>query len=364
MAVGPRRSEDLGHIELRSANMHFGLVEGLRAVAACAVFAFHLYVALTLPGERHGTVHQLAGMMGAAGVAVFFVISGFLLYRPFSAAIQGVQTQPSVRRFLIRRAARILPAFWLAFAVLAAANALTQVTWHDAPIYLALLQDYSNITRYHGIPPGWSLSIEATYYVLLPLGAMALLRLARGRQRVEILAIVAMALLVPVIYAVRPSAPETILRHLDWFAWGMLLASLSVSSRRGAQRHGARRWVTGALLGAVVVTSYVVAAKTPMPMVQEAALGIFGASLVWGTTNPHRVGGTMERLLGHPVLAWLGLISYGIYLWHSPLVSRLHADGVHSVGLVLASAGITLVAATASFYALERPIQRWSKRVA
>src|SRR6266516_1997197 len=92
------------------------MLDGLRAVAALAVLLTHV-------AFQTGEVARAAG--GAvlarldAGVAVFFVLSGFLLYRPYALARASGTPRPSIRRYVLRRAARILPAYWLALGAVA-----------------------------------------------------------------------------------------------------------------------------------------------------------------------------------------------------------------------------------------------------
>jgi peptidoglycan/LPS O-acetylase OafA/YrhL len=308
-----------------------------------------------------GFGEQLLKVAGTAGVAVFFVLSGFLLYRPFSAALRGTHGRPSVGHYFRRRAARILPAYWIAFAVSALWIGLDGVTRANAPIYAALLQDYTDATRYHGIAAAWSLSIEATFYILLPIGAAVLARLTRRLGAVEIPLLIAVGLVPLAVHYARPSTPETILTHLDWFALGMLLASLSTSSRAHLLDHALQR--PRAILGVwtIAAAAYLVASQSTQIPAREYAFGLFAAALVasGATTRPGRV---TRAALGTPALAWIGLVSYGVFLWHDPIVVRLSKEGVGGVALVLVSLGVVLAVAAASYYVAERPVQRWVRR--
>jgi peptidoglycan/LPS O-acetylase OafA/YrhL len=341
--------------------VHYPLLEGLRALAAFAVFGYHLYLVQTPDAGRQGVwSDKLASAAGTAGVAVFFVLSGFLLYRPFSAAIRGGERGPRVAAYFQRRAARILPAYWIAFVVSALFIGLEGVTWGNAPIYLALLQDYTDATRYQGIAAAWSLSIEATFYILLPIGAVILAALCRVSGRLEITGLLAVGMVPVALHYARPGSPETILTHLDWFAFGMILAAVSCSSRAhwldiSLQRRGAT-----ALLWALAAGAYVIASASEL-ISRELAFGAFAAIVVASaaSTHPRRAA---RMVFGTRALVWVGLISYGVFLWHDPIVRRLHREGLDGPALVAVSVVITLAVATASYYAAERPSQRWVRR--
>ena len=125
----------------------------------------------------------------AYGVILFFTLSGFLLYRPFAAAILRGDPLPSLRRYLLNRALRILPAYWV--ILFFSAMVLGSVLFWDSSGNLAngrlldlglipraafFLQDYFPSTLLLGIGPAWSLAVEVVFYCALPM--LALLALA------------------------------------------------------------------------------------------------------------------------------------------------------------------------------------------
>jgi peptidoglycan/LPS O-acetylase OafA/YrhL len=360
-AVSPTSAstEHLGHLARRSDRVHFPLLEGLRAFAALAVVAYHFWF-VNAGGGVDTFAEKAIRVCGTAGVAVFFVLSGFLLYRPFSGAARGHHARPATVAFYQRRAARILPAYWIAFAVGALWIGLEGVTRSNAPIYAALLQDYTDATRYGGIVAAWSLGIEATFYVLLPLGALVLAFGARMSRCGEALLLACAGLVPLLLEAARPGTPETILTHLDWFAAGMLLAALSTSSRVGWLDDGLHRPRATAGIVAVVLAAYLVAMETT-GMAREYALAVFGAALV-GCGASVRPGVPARRVLGTAPVAWLGLISYGIFLWHYPILVRLSKEGLDGAALLVVALLATVAAAAASYYLVEGPVQRWVRR--
>jgi peptidoglycan/LPS O-acetylase OafA/YrhL len=166
--------------------------------------------------------------------------------------------------------------------------------------------------------------------------------------------------LVPVVlYALHPGAPETILSHLDWFAWGLALAHLSVSDlgARANSLMGTNRAAVGLIVLAMLAY---LGAATSHTIVRELAFGLFGASLVAvGAASGSR--SWADRALTVAPVAWLGLISYGIYLWHVPLILALHRHSA-STWVVFLALPMAIAAAAVSFYLVERPILRWVRR--
>ena len=98
-------------------NPRFELFEGLRAVALLAVLVFHVCAISGAINDR--VLGDAAAMLGNQGPILFFVISGFLLYRPFVAARAAGVPAPSIARYARRRILRIVPAYWLALTILA-----------------------------------------------------------------------------------------------------------------------------------------------------------------------------------------------------------------------------------------------------
>jgi peptidoglycan/LPS O-acetylase OafA/YrhL len=174
-------------------------IEGLRAIAAISVVLHHTW--MLDGGERLGE-NGLPGKFFlnlSLGVTLFFALSGFLLYRPFAAAIARGGPRPSVRSYIRNRALRILPAYWA--ILLLAALMLQTATLRTGSGRLAygaltepaemlgaalLVHNYNRGTVLIGIGPAWSLAVEAVFYLILPLlvlGAGALAKMAASRRQ-------------------------------------------------------------------------------------------------------------------------------------------------------------------------------------
>lgn len=370
-------------------NPRFPLFDSLRGLAALAIVLTHVGLA------SGANLNAFYGAMTArldVGVTMFFVLSGFLLYRPFVAGRLEGRPAPRLRDYARRRVLRIVPAYWLALTALAIwpGLAFTGPRW----TYYAFVQNYDLTWVLGGLGQAWSLAVEASFYVLLPFYAMALGRLTRGAtsRRALWIEIGALAVLALASIALRTWINHTqtntillftILGTFFWFSLGMGLAvtSAALSGRermpapvRLVERAPLVPWIAAGAL--FVVMSYtfglpkgLYGVKTGAQFLGEhlvygAASFLFVLPAVWGD----RRGGLPRRVLGLRPIAWLGLVSYGLFLWHARFVAWFTEQGaggwlpglgsgfVVMLGCVL---GVSLACAAASYYVVERPILRY-----
>jgi peptidoglycan/LPS O-acetylase OafA/YrhL len=372
-------------------NPRFPLFDGLRALAALAVLVYHAgYYSRANEGTT-GLSPYLARLN--VGVAVFFAISGFLLYRPLLAARIGAGPPIGLRDYARRRVLRIVPAYWVALTVLALYPGLPGLFGHRWWVYYGFGQDYSVRTVVSGIGPAWSLGCEVVFYALLPLYSLALGRLAglAGRRLWWQLEVAVLGLLTAASFLWRahvvhhPSlSPSTAASTVGWFAVGMALALASVTfgerpegRLRALARYAGWGWVlaAGAYLalcrglglggGFVFFERLSVAQDLGVYALSGAvAVGLLLPAVFW-SGRPSLT----SRVLGAPLAGWLGLVSYGIYLYHQPIASALNG-GVRSGGdsalrflwLAPSTAAIAISAAALSYCVLERPILRFKDR--
>jgi peptidoglycan/LPS O-acetylase OafA/YrhL len=364
-------------------NPRFPRFDGLRAIAALSVLVYHAgYYSRANEGEA-GLSPYLARLN--VGVAVFFAISGFLLYRPMLVGRLGDGPPVRVGDYVRRRVLRIVPAYWVALVALAIYPGLPGVFSSRWWVYFGFAQDYSISTVGAGIGPAWSLGCEAVFYLLLPFLSLGLARLAVvcGRRgvcwRVELLVLVA---LMAASVAWRGYADghggiptSTFASTFAWFALGMLLAVISVW-RPPARRRGLYSW--GGWL--IAAAAYLAICRglglgggfvflQHITVGQDLAVYALSGVVAGGLALPAALDGPprspVERLLNRRALAWLGLISYGIYLYHQPIANALNG-GVTSGGdttlrflwLLPATAGCAVVAGALSYYVVERPLLR------
>lgn len=348
-------------------------IDGLRAVAALSVLAYHAWL-YTLPrvsaGARDSTGdyiwHELR-----LGLVLFFVLSGFLLFGPWVAASRGDRPAPSWRAFGIRRAARILPAYWIAIAASVALlwrhDDVPGVRLPDAGdlwVFAVFGQNFSESTLLKLNPPTWTLAVEAMFYIVLPLlGALAL-RLRRAGPLVVSAAFLVAGVLYNKAISDERDLPLTVTKILPaftpYFALGMA-AAVAVHKRVIG---GRAVWALLALGTALVVGDGLWAADEATRGSHDLKLRIWrdlpaaAGFACWmvavaSATKPLRV------LVTRPMV-WLGTVSYGIYLWHVPVFLTLRAHDLLPSSPVLAivvALPITLALAEASWRWVERPAQ-------
>jgi len=355
-------------------------IEGMRAIAALSVLVYHVWLAakLTADGKTKGVELGAASQFFwhlQAGVTLFFVLSGFLLYRPYAAAAIRGEPAPSLRGYLTNRALRVLPAYWaiLAFTAVAfhrglleePANLLTQAL---------LLQIYVPSFVESGIIPAWSLAVEVTFYLLLPiLGGVLLRRLIRRGVAPVTAALVPPAILFVVGMVAKVIHHryglgvvwETVLPvRADWFSFGMALAVVRVLWEEGRVAFGRREGIaaTAAAIGLLAATALLhqqqlldpIEIETPVAAACALVLGL----VVFGNGN------RLVRLLVWPPIFLIGIASYSVFLWQYPIMQWLRSEdwtfagrGGFLVNLLLVGS-LTLIASAVTYRYVERPALR------
>jgi peptidoglycan/LPS O-acetylase OafA/YrhL len=377
-------------VEPPPGNPRFPLFDSVRGIAVLMVVVVH---GGYISGAAHGAWYGDLIARLEFCLPIFFVVSAFLLYRPFVSARVHGRPSPSTRRFLRARALRILPAYWLALTLLSIYPGLPQIWTGHSWAYYGFASVYDRNWAFGGILPAWSLCIEVTFYLALPLFAFVMR--SRG-MRAEWIAVallfaagVAFNAIVHIadgnrvdthLYLTLPAA-------LHWLALGMALAVASVWLETRPETPRAVRWVErapGLAWGLVIVLFLVVSlgiglnsesphlgitvdspeSTTLAQWLTEGILyGLMAALLLLPAVFGDQLGGFPRAVLRNRVLGWIGVISYGIFLWHLPIMAWLANDlstepwgdsrmlGITGVGLVLAVA-----CAAASYYLVERPL--------
>ena len=357
-------------------NPRFPLLDAMRAVAALSIVAYH--VGFFSRATEHGATGALLSRL-SLGVTIFFAISGFVLYRPFVRARHDGEPPRPLGDYAGRRALRIVPAYWLALTLLAIYPGLTGVFTADWWIYYGFGQVYSSETIFRGIGPAWSLCTEVVFYLALPFLAAALGRVS-WRNELWVLAGLGLASL-GFRAAVELSGgaqylTQTILGTFDGFALGMALAVVSVAQPAVARRAGARPVAAWAVGLACLAAAAAIAGPDPpfvlatgVPAGEAIAVRVLGlvtaVALLAPAVFADDAGGAPRRLLALPALAWLGAISYGIYLWHYPIVQRVTVGpdmegfpGGSFWRIAAVSVPIVIACAALSYHLLERPLLR------
>ncbi|WP_156624952.1 acyltransferase [Mycobacterium sp. 852002-30065_SCH5024008] len=297
-------------------------VEGMRACAAMGVVVTHVAFQT---GHSSGVTGRLFGRFDLA-VAVFFALSGFLLWRGHAAAARGLGPRPRTGHYLRSRVVRIMPAYVVAVVVILS---LLPDADHASPtVWLAnltLTQIYVPLTLTGGLTQMWSLSVEVSFYLALPILALLARRLPVGARIPTIAALAALSWAwgwVPIHSGSGTNPLNWPPAFFSWFAAGMLLAEW-VHSPVGLSHRWARRRVPMAV---VAVLAYLLAASPlagpegliPGTATQFAVKTAAGSVVAFALVAPlvlDRVD-TSHRLLGSTGMVTLGRWSYGLFVWH------------------------------------------------
>ena len=346
---------------------------GLRAVAALLIVGTH---------AAYGTGQLSNGYLGAlyarleVGVPIFFVLSGFLLFRPWLRAAASGVPPPSLRRYAFRRMRRIVPAYvvvvLIAYAVYHVRDAGPNPghTWKGLLEHLTLTQIYEPVYFYsmhQGLTQTWSLAVEFTFYAVLPvLAGLLLTVICKGawQPRPLLAGLGCLASITPVWLWLQDStdwlpssAGMWLPAHLLYFAGGMTLAVLQVVGMR----------VRVLIAGSVAAGSYLIV-STPI-----AGDVTTGAAELWQTLVKVALyagvacgavaalvlsaGHGLERLLKSAPAVWLGEISYEVFLLHVIAMEIVMASVLRwpvFTGSWLVVFAVTLVTTTPAAWLLHR----------
>jgi peptidoglycan/LPS O-acetylase OafA/YrhL len=351
-------------------------LDGVRGLSVVAIVAFHVIVmADWIPAD--GVLHALAWRL-PQGLTAFFVLSGFLLYRPYVRAALEERSAPRPIELWRRRFLRIYPTHTAILLIACVALPLGLTVGStvvgrlpaDAVVAnLLLVQGWFPHLVLSGLGPSWTLVVDVTFYALLPL--MGWLALTTGRHIGA-----AVGLLVPVLplllagTLVRPWAWEqahapgggalgkwsgvlyyTFPGQMDLVAAGMLGAALA----------GTGSWLTARLLATVGVAAFFVLnfdvqGSTPVALGMAAALAL----------TARAESGPVARALSWRPLTALGHISYAAYLWHMPVLLATQKWGPGPelpLAHVAVVAAVTFVLSWATTRWVGDPAIAWSDRL-
>jgi peptidoglycan/LPS O-acetylase OafA/YrhL len=377
----------------------FPLTVGLRGIAAIAIVVGHAWFFTGGFGGFTTSLPNRIVVRWDGVVAVFFMLSAFLLYRPMIAHRVGGPAAPRTADYARRRFLRLFPAYWVALTALAIFPGLFGVFSHNWWAFYSLT-DFLAVDSLHsvcppseefrcGLPQSWTLGIDLTFYVALPFiaGLTALLARAvpRGWMRWELalLAILAVASLVlggsPFDLREEAWFRYSFVGYFYWFALGMALAVFSVvyghvsRQPRALALIAARPalcWAGG--LGVYLVTvlafndaPFVFAFNSSEYLMLNLLQGV-GATLFFlpaAFANPNR--GLPAKVLGHPFLMWTGVISYGLLLWHGTVavvLGSLFGSGEGYWTVLIAEIVIAVPLAVLSYNLVERPLMKFKYR--
>lgn len=346
-------------------------LDGLRAIAVLGVLAYH-FGAPWLPG-------------GLLGVGVFFTLSGFLITSILLSAGER-HGRIDLKDFWIRRARRLLPALILMLIAVVIATAIVARDTLGtvlketlaALLYVSnwtdIVQGESYFDRFTGPGPLdhlWSLAVEEQFYIVWPPLLVLILAVVRGRRGAAavITALLAAASFWWMATVATPGFDNTrAYEGTDTRAGGLLvgavLALLWSRRRVDADAPAPRALTPIGLLGlAGIVWLMLTMDDYSMALYQWgfAALSIATVAVVAAVAHPATA---MSRVLGVTPLRWVGERSYGIYLWHLPVIALLPEGFLasHPWAEGAVALGLTLVIAAVSWTLVENPIRRHGLR--
>ncbi|WP_084039489.1 acyltransferase family protein [Demequina sp. NBRC 110053] len=351
-------------------------LDGIRAIAVLGVIAFH--VGMTwMPG-------------GLMGVGVFFTLSGFLITSILLSSWER-RGNLGLAHFWLRRARRLLPALVVMLVVVVIATALTRpehlhAAIHEAIAGLLYMSNWDTITsdqsyfdRFSDPTPFdhlWSLAVEEQFYIVWPLILLGLLTLFKGGYRRTAAATAALAVgSFVLLWAIaEPGFDNTrAYEGTDTRAGGLLIGAMvaiAMRARAGgdgtlmsAPRRERAPWlleIAGALGLAAIVWLMVTVDEYDLSLYSWGLLALSFASVAVVAAASY-ARSWLGTLLGWEPLRWLGERSYGIYLWHLPILVILPIDlfGGRAWLRLLVALAITIAIAEGSWRWLEDPIRRY-----
>lgn len=365
LADGPGAGSSGVGLEVSGANRlrYHPALDGLRALSVLAVIAYHF-------GYRWA-------QGGFLGVDAFFVLSGFLITTLLVFEFRRIRTI-KLGGFWGRRARRLLPALLLVLLFVAWYTHHYVAPWERTSIrndgiaslfYVAnwrfILDQQSYFTLFSAASPlrhMWSLAIEEQFYLVWPLIVLGCLRAARGSTRVlaAVCTVGAIASVIAMAVLYQDGDPSRAYYGTDTHAHTLLigaLLALILAARPIGRRVRQLLMIAGPL--ALVAVGFAWHSVLDTSSKYYHGGSAIYALVVAVVIAAVMAGGPFGRMLGVGPLAWIGRLSYGLYLWHWPIVVWLIPTRVH-VGpnqLNLIRLAVTFAAAITSYYLVERPIR-------
>ncbi|MEI6413613.1 MAG: acyltransferase [Pseudomonadota bacterium] len=341
-------------------------LDGLRGIAVLAVMLFHAKA----PFMKGGFI----------GVDLFFVLSGFLIT---AILIREYDTNHHIhlKHFYLRRVLRLAPALMLLLLVHASLSLffLDEAKAHsnliDSLIALFYASNWARAFNIH--PPDllghtWSLSIEEQFYILWPLMLLLFLRATDSRKKL-FLTVVLLAVfswVLRIFLASHGASVQRLYNGLDTRADALLIGcalGVALSSNLLSEK------LQGML-------SPLMKYATPLSALALIAIGhgstwngryvyywisflvsLFSAILIFDVLMTKNA--ILKSILSHYFLVWTGSISYGLYLWHYPIYMTMKSYGFDRLSIITLGSAMTFLAASSSYYLMERPILKLKSRL-
>ncbi|HZQ57246.1 MAG TPA: acyltransferase [Acidimicrobiales bacterium] len=352
----------------------------LRTVAALGVVATHARWLAHVPSGRTSSfwdaLHASAWGGTRTTVYLFFALSGFLIARPFVTALLDGRPLPQWRGYARRRVARIVPAYWLAFTAFLVFGFATGATALNVADHYLLVHNEVPGDAGNLLPVAWTLGIEASFYLAVPLVAVLVRRrhrrpIGQGRMLAWVGGLTAASVALHLAVFTRPlptgwgSVEQyTLPAQFLFFAPGVALA---------VAEHGRRRPLLSpaavALGGAAAAAGWVGCMYLFVVSHVRAGVSSLGFAVLSGLVL------CLARWSREPAsplgraMAWVGTVSYGLYLWHWLVMRAMYGwwgaafKGTGTISWPLSTAivlALSLPLAAASWQFVERPLMGWA----
>ena len=384
-------------------------LDALRGVACLMVAMNHTF---GIPGGAPpGEVADLEQLLLDAGLALFFVISGYLISQPFVRSLVDGTSAPSVGGYAVRRIMRIGPAYWaaliLTLGTVSSASALMQYNgagdmslspfdWLSGLLFFQTWVQGSH--AFIALPVIWTIPVEIAFYLLVPPMYALAGRWRRGgvvpvrRLGLAVAGMWAGSLVLQAVYFRYPGttygirlAFSIVLFHLAFlssFAPGILIA---IARTRAGRREWARavavldrphiRGLAPTIMVALFLIGFALwhvanRGTTPLGEWRRPLNALAAAIAVWVALGA--TGRLWTRVVR--ILAPIGTVSYGLFLFHWLVLRELYDRGWYPVtwlpgplsllGKAMLCLVFALPLAALSWYVIERPALRWSAGIA
>lgn len=365
-------------LEVSKPKSHLFVLDGLRAVAFLAVLLYHCMYDVVFPTHLWAPSGKMQTLLaatldfGESGVILFFLLSSFLLFLPFAKALLFEGQWPAIPRFYIRRICRILPGYYAAiFLMILFFHPEFLHSDHMMRLWELLTFSYSGSVSNQLNGPFWTMVIEFQFYMLLPLIAWIFsLIVRRGTFRWRLIKLVSCLLILlgwgllsrwwglfidpstpnflqHVLVVLKPYYYSDSGKFFEVFAIGMLIAVIYVYTQNALNKEALnrklQRWSLWMFLASLTILEflaiwhyyyYIVAEQRYNPVfafLNPYATPLFQAYLQWqalcysicyglGMCALLYSAGRLKRLFEWPVLRWIGLFSFSLYIWHVPFL--------------------------------------------
>lgn len=356
-------------------------IDGLRFIAIASVVLYHLNGFLLVKNTRSYNVDYNFDIInkilsvGHLGVPLFFVISGFILARPFAQMYIKNGSKINIKNYFIRRVTRLEPPYILIMTILlfGAVYVAKTISLSDGILsYLSSITYTHNIFYGKGTLPllnvvAWSLEIEIQFYILMPLLAKIFMIKNKNKRRI---ATIIFTLLFLILDFAESMPFISIINYMHYFLIGFLLADIYVCPKNSIKK---LKYSTIFSVLSFVIVWYIelIEPKSTMSSITFSMIQIVAIFVFYYLVIIHH----SIRLLTNTYITNIGGMCYTIYLLHYPLISMFgnplmkisfsNNSLVNTLAYSLILLFVVIIFSAIYFLLIERPCmdKNWYKRI-